>query len=67
VDKIWKVRVPRHVGGDEWYYEWYYAAVETKDEALMLAREHGYAPDHVETRQIDNVADLMPGVFHPAA
>ena len=66
MDKIWELRVPAHVGGDECYFESYLAAVGTKDEALILAREHGYAPEHIAMRQTDNAWGLEPGAFRPA-
>ena len=65
MDKIWQLKVPAHVGGDECYFECYLAAVETKAEVIDLIREHGYLPEHVEMRQIENVHQLGPGVFCP--
>jgi len=65
MDRIWQVRVPAHVGGDEFYFECYLAAVETKDEAFNVIRECGYSPEHVEVQQVENVYELDAGVFQP--
>ena len=66
MDKIWQLKVPAHVGGDECFFECYLAAVETRAEVIDLLKEHGYIPEHVEMRQIENVHQLSDGAFCPA-